>query len=80
MKVKAYMRVAKGANGKPKVAATVKPARTPLADGSGNHLMTVAFAIELDIPESLFRRGEQVVATLHLAEDATNVQIIQATL
>lgn len=64
MKTKVYMRVArKGSGTKASVAANVKPTLTPLSDNNGP-LATVAFALVLDIPDSLFKRAEDVIAEI----------------
>lgn len=72
MKVKVHLRVAKGPRG-PKVEASAKPNYSPIYQdkrGYGNReaLPTVAFAVTLDIPDSAFKKAEEVVAEINLPE------------
>lgn len=70
MKARAYVRVAKGRSGKPIVTATARASAEPLKDPRGRALPTVAFAVELEIPDALFARAEEVIATMIIPEDA----------
>lgn len=76
-KVRTYLRVAK--NGyKYKVEAGTKENVTPLHKGGSYNsqkefLPTVAFAIDLDIPDSLFSKASQVVAEINLAEKGVKI-------
>jgi hypothetical protein len=72
VKAKVYMRVGqKSLGGKPSVSGTAKPNLAPLSDVNGV-IPTVAFAVELDIPDALFKQAENVIATIKVdAEKAT---------
>lgn len=73
MKTTLYIRVAKTKKGN-KVAATSKPSVEPLSGTESTRgyakvfLPTVAFAISVEIPDSLFNKASQVVATLNITE------------
>lgn len=77
MKCKVYMRVAKSSGPKGyKVAASIRPNYQALTLGSGyseRAVPTAAFALELDIPEAIFKRAEQVLAELELDEGDVQV-------
>ena len=76
MKVTAYLRVAKNtANArKPfKVDASATPNHYPLAGSVGNSLPTIAFAIELDVPDDAFTQAEKVIAEITIPEDAYKI-------
>lgn len=69
MKVRAYIRVAKGGPGnKYKLSATTKPDNTPLYKlGYGrsarrDFLPTVSFAVDFDLPEDAFNRAAKVIS------------------
>lgn len=76
MRVTVYMRLAEGKRGM-RVAASTSPNYEPIYSGQGNWnakpLPTAAFAIELDVPEALFARAEQVLAEIAIAEDQAEV-------
>jgi hypothetical protein len=67
------MRIAKGKDGKPRVDASVRPNHAPLFSGKGTRheqpLPTAAFAVEIEVPESVLRRAEQVIAEMEIPED-----------
>lgn len=70
MRITVYIRVAKG-EGRTKISATTKPNYKPLTTGSGwreKPMPTAAFAIALDVPDVMFKRAEQVLAELEVAE------------
>lgn len=73
MKVRAYMRVAKMASGKAKVDAGRQPNDRPLVASNGEVLPTVAFAIDLEVPQAMFHRAEQVIATLTIPEEQVEI-------
>jgi hypothetical protein len=73
MKVKAYLRVAKDRNGRSRVQANAKPSQAPLTRSDGTILPTVSFAVELDVPDAMFRRAEQVIATLTIPESQAEI-------
>lgn len=74
MNLRVYLRVAHQPSGKPKVAAGVRPSKLPLYDSSGNRpIPTVAFAIDLDLPDAMFRAAERVIAELTVPESAAEV-------
>lgn len=72
MKAKVYMRVGRKSNGgKPSVVGTAKPTLAFLRDVNGV-IPTVAFAVELEIPDALFKQAENVIATIKVdTEKAT---------
>jgi len=84
MKVKACVRVAHGNRGGSrvpvtKVAVTQKPIHDALTyiDGlSSRPLPTVAFAVEFDIPDAMFKRAEQVIATMTIPEESATVAAV----
>lgn len=73
MKTTLYLRVAKTRKGT-KVSASSKPSVEPLHlmrgfnNSSKEFVPTVAFAVVVDIPDSLFSKAAQVVATLNITE------------
>ncbi len=73
MRVKAFIRVAKGYSGKAKIAANVRPSDEPLKDSNGYALPTVSFAIQLSIPDSLINRAEQVIAEVTIPEEQAEI-------
>jgi len=75
MKVKAHMRVGRQKQGAPKIAVGLKPNARPLANSSGVEIPTVMFAIELNIPDSEFRKAEQVIAELTIRESETAADV-----
>jgi hypothetical protein len=70
VKIKAYVRVAKLAGGKPKLAVTTKPSGASLTDSLGNALETVAFAIELDVDDGAFSQARHLVASVKIENPA----------
>lgn len=66
MKVRAYLRVAKLPGWKYKIAASGKPDNSPLHKmkgyrGDKEFLPTVAFALDLDIPDEQFNRASRLL-------------------
>ena len=59
-------------NGKAKVTAGVRPSNEPLSITAG-HLPTVAFAINVEIPDEAFRQAERVIAELKISEEAIDI-------
>ena len=55
MKVKVYLRVARGPRG-PRVEAGTSPSLEPLTTSGNRPLPTAAFALQLEIPEQIERR------------------------
>jgi hypothetical protein len=73
MKTRVYVRVAKGPRGA-QVAMTQKPNHGALTSGrEGKYLPTVAFALDLDVPDALFKRAELAVAELRVTEDSAQI-------
>lgn len=70
MIVKAYIRVAEGGNGKPRILATTRYSPEPIKTQFGHALPTVAFAIEFDVPDALFEQAEEIIATVSIPEEA----------
>jgi len=81
MIARVYLRVAKysGRNADFKVDARATPNHAPLESGTGVPLPTVAFAVDMDIPEKAFKRAEQVIATIAIPEEALEIaaEVIQ---
>lgn len=73
MKAKVYLRVARDDRGKAKVAANVRPNDAPLTDSNNYVLPTVAFGVVLDIPDALFSRAAEIIATLTIPEDQAHI-------
>ena len=70
MKIKAYMRVAKSER-EPgyRVSASSRPNLTPFETGGSwqsRAIPTAMFAIELDIPDEVLNRAEQILASLEI--------------
>lgn len=72
MRVKTYLRIATRKGARPIVDARATPSQSPLTQ-RGEPLPTVAFAIELNIPDAMFKRAEQVIATVDVPESAARV-------
>lgn len=72
MKVRAYLRVGKQRSGKPKVMASSRPSSTPVYDARNTILPTIAFAIDLNIPDELFLQAEHVIAELDVTGDRSD--------
>jgi hypothetical protein len=78
MKTKVYLRIAKGSKGS-RVSASPKPCYEPIRNAksytsdSDKALPTVAFALELDIPDDLFKQAEQVAAQINLTKKGATV-------
>lgn len=70
MIVRAYIRVAEGLNGKPRIQATTQPSDEPIKSQFGKALPTVSFAVEFDVPDVLFSRAEEVIATIAIPEES----------
>jgi hypothetical protein len=72
MKARVYLRIAKmkktSRNPGYKVQAGVRPSDVPLSTES-QWLPTVAFALDLDIPDEKFAEAEQVIAEIVIPED-----------
>lgn len=74
MKARIYLRLAKNANGRHpfKVEANTSPWHAPLKKGD-EHLPTVAFAIDIVLPDDAFKQAEQVIAEIKIPNDAFDV-------
>ncbi|WP_159059390.1 hypothetical protein [Rhodopseudomonas palustris] len=78
-----YIRVAKtsGRRGY-KVSASTVPNVSPIAEmklGSAVAYPTIAFAVEIDLPDELFTQAERVIASIKLTEkDAKIAAVIAA--
>lgn len=79
------MRIAKS-NGKGHVAvkASTKPDYSPIegaryGSGRGTFYPTVAFALDIDVPDEAFKKAEQVVAKLNLTNEEVKVNEIKAS-
>lgn len=76
MKATVYLRIAKtrktGNSPGYKVEARAKPSDAPLSN-QDYWLPTVAFAIDLDIPDKKFEEAEQVIAEIRIPEDQVTI-------
>lgn len=72
MKVKAYVRVGKPEYGRVKVSASNKPNEAPLTDSQGP-VPTVAFAVEVELPDVMFKRAQQIIADLKVPESQATI-------
>lgn len=68
MKTKIHLRIAKNKKGGLAVSATTRPSYEPLhTQNYGKAAFpTVAFAVEFDIPDALFKQADEVVAKINL--------------
>lgn len=75
MKAKVYLRVADSKNQGVRVQASgTRPFLEPFYSGYPEKpVPTVAFAIELDIPEAAFTRAAAVVAEIDVPEEAIEI-------
>lgn len=86
MKTKIYLRITnKTGKGKPSVKVSMKPDYSPIESvgyygRKSKFYPTVAFAVEIDIPDASFKRAEEVVATLNLMEDKVKINEIKSSL
>lgn len=79
MKTRIYVRVGRQPRGKAKVTATaVKPSNEPLFVVS-KAIPTVAFALDIDIPDDAFKRAEKVLAEIDIPEPdlAADVKVVR---
>ena len=77
MKTRVHLRIAKTTSSRApyKVAATAKPNHQPITDMYGNAFPTVAFALDLNIPDGLFRQAERVIAEITVPEDIASIPV-----
>lgn len=76
MNLRAHLRVAKHPRGgKPKIAVSSKPNPAPLTDGNLNAMPTIAFAIDLNIPDDMFVQAQRVVATIDVSADDVTIPV-----
>ena len=87
MKTKIYLRIANPTGrGKTTVKASMKPDYSPIEgvknwkQKHGTFYPTVAFAIEIDIPDESFKRAEKVIAQFNLEESKVKINKIEATI
>lgn len=76
MKCKVYLRVAKtGTRNGFRVSASSKPNNEPMSSGTYSTVWypTIAFAINLDLPDSLFEQAERVIADLVVGTERAEV-------
>lgn len=74
MKVRAYMRVGYEAKRRrSQVNVTLKPSSAPLSRSDGSLLPTVAFGVDLEIPDEMFRQAEHVIATLSVKPESATI-------
>lgn len=79
MKVKAHIRVGKDRRGHTQLTATTKPSLRPLSKSNGTVLPTVAFAVEFDVPDSMFKRAEDVIATVTIQDAEIAAEVREVT-
>jgi len=81
MKVRVYLRVARNPQGRTsfKCDAGVRANYKPLTKRTGNWneeaIPTAAFALDLDIPDEVFTRAEQVLAEIEIPEDKAKIAV-----
>lgn len=85
MKTKIYLKVAKSIRKGMLYKASSKPDYSPIESAKyynkrGVFLPTVAFAIEIDIPDESFKRAEKVVAQLNLKENDVEINVVKGDL
>ena len=73
MRIRAYMRVAESPRSRPRITVTTKPNGRALTDAGGHELPTVAFAVDFEVPDAMFRQAEQVIATISVPESAATI-------
>lgn len=73
MKARAYLRVARDDRGRAKIVATVKPSDVPLTDSRDRPLPTVYFGVDFEIPDAMFDRASDVIATVTVSEDQAHI-------
>ena len=74
MKDKVYLRVAKTKRGKLRYTASTRPSNAPISEQYGDtFLPTISFALELDIPDELFKKAEQTIAKINLEAKDVNI-------
>jgi hypothetical protein len=80
MKATVYLRVAvdkqaRNMRGRqPRFAATQRPTVEPIYTTDHHRaLPTVAFALALDLPDSMFERASEVIAELNISEDDAQI-------
>lgn len=74
MKQTVYLRIAKHPRrSHVKVTAGTKPNDAQLSDSAGNAMPTIAFAVDVNIPDDMFKQAQRVVAELDVT--AEDVQI-----
>lgn len=75
-KVKVYIRVGKSMKGNTRGRTYVEASRTPSREALYNSkeaLATVAFAVDLDIPDRLFTQAEEVIAELRITSSKQTI-------
>lgn len=72
MKVRVHLRVGKGER-VTMVQASIKPSERPLTGSSGVPVPTVAFAVDLDLPDAMFKRAAHVIAEIKVPEEAARI-------
>lgn len=81
MKTKVYLRAAKAARGVTWHASS-KPNYAAIEVASGGYkvvLPTLAFAVEFDIPDSLFNQASEVAAKINLEKKGVTIAGVIAT-
>lgn len=73
MRTRVYLRIARDKRGRGKAVATLKPTDTPLYDSNNSALPTVAFAVDLNVPDVMFDRAAQVIASITIPEDQATI-------
>lgn len=72
MKVRAYLRIGVMKRGS-KLSATNKPSHAPLFDANGSGIPTVAFAVDFNIPDELFKQAQIAIAEINVTKKGAKI-------
>jgi hypothetical protein len=75
MKYKVYLKIANGGRAGYKVHASTSPDYLPLSNSQYNPTFypTVAFAVDFNIPDELFKSAERLVAQINIASKEAEI-------
>lgn len=76
MKQRVYLRIAKHPRrGQVKVQAGIKPSDAQLVDSARNPMPTIAFAVDVNIPDDMFTKAQKVVAELDVTAEDVKIPV-----